>query len=168
MDFGQTIAATFSMTDEVWARHANPWSVWTRVPLVALLAGAVWSRVWLGAWALAPVALLLLWTWINPRAFPPPPSTDNWASRSVLGERVWLARAELPIPDHHRRAATILSVVAAAGVPFLLWGLYALQIWPTLLGICLILLGKLWFIDRMVWLYDDMKDRSPAYRSWLY
>jgi hypothetical protein len=51
---------------------------------------------------------------------------------------------------------------------FLVWGLYALAIWPTLFGGTLILLGKLWFVDRMVWLYEDMKDASPVYRSWLY
>jgi hypothetical protein len=31
-----------------------------------------------------------------------------------------------------------------------------------------IMLGKLWFVDRMVWLYEDMKDATPEYRSWLY
>ena len=32
----------------------------------------------------------------------------------------------------------------------------------------LIYLGKMWFLDRMVWLYEDMKDTTPEYRSWLY
>ncbi|NJM71476.1 MAG: hypothetical protein HC862_15300 [Scytonema sp. RU_4_4] len=27
----------------------------------------------------------------------------------------------------------------------------------------LVLLSKLWFIDRMVWLYEDMKDANPEY-----
>ncbi|WP_377193710.1 DUF6653 family protein [Ruegeria meonggei] len=37
------------MKDEVWLRHANPWSVWARVltPL-PLLALAIWSRAWIG------------------------------------------------------------------------------------------------------------------------
>jgi hypothetical protein len=50
----------------------------------------------------------------------------------------------------------------------LAWGLYALAIWPTLSGMALIMLGKLWLVDRMVWLYEDMKNASPEYRSWLY
>ncbi|MGH1393463.1 MAG: DUF6653 family protein [Trichormus sp.] len=29
-------------------------------------------------------------------------------------------------------------------------------------------LGKLWYLDRMVWLYTEMKDINPEYRSWLY
>ena len=32
----------------------------------------------------------------------------------------------------------------------------------------IVYMGKLWFIDRMVWLYEDMKDDNSLYRSWLY
>jgi len=28
--------------------------------------------------------------------------------------------------------------------------------------------GKLWFLDRMVWLYEEMKELHPPYRRWLY
>lgn len=28
--------------------------------------------------------------------------------------------------------------------------------------------AKLRFVDRMVWLYDDMKDEVPEYGKWLY
>lgn len=168
MSWGQAIAASLSMSDAVWMRHANPWSVWTRMPLIPLFAIAVCSRVWIGAWALVPVCILLIWTWLNPRIFPPPQTTHSWSSKAVLGERVWLNRMQVPIPVHHRIMANLLSGISLAGLPFFIWGLYALQIWPTILGVCLILFGKLWFIDRMVWLYEDMKDASPEYRRWLY
>lgn len=168
MDWGRALAAAFGMTDEVWRRHANPWSVWTRIPLIGLLALAAWSRVWIGAWALVPLAVLLVWTWLNPRVFPAPQSTRNWASKGVLGERVWLARDRHPIPEHHRRAVIILSAFSLFGLPLLIWGLYALEIWPTLLGLTVVVLFKLWFVDRMVWLYGDMKDQVPEYNSWFY
>lgn len=168
MNWGQAIAASLLMSDAVWMRHANPWSVWTRIPLILLFAAAIWSRVWIGAWVLLPICILLIWTWLNPRIFPPPKTTRSWSSKAVLGERVWLNRIKEPIPAHHRIMANLLSAISFAGLPFFIWGLYALQIWPTILGICLILFGKLWFIDRMVWLYEDMKDVSPEYRRWLY
>ena len=58
---------------------------------------------------------------------------------------------------------------AAIGFYFLyVGGLVALAVWPTLLGAAVSILGKLWFIDRMVWLYEDMKDADAEYRSWLY
>lgn len=54
------------MDDRVWARHANPWSGWTRVATLPLLAVAIWSREWIGWWALLAVAAVALWTWLNP------------------------------------------------------------------------------------------------------
>jgi len=29
-------------------------------------------------------------------------------------------------------------------------------------------LGKSWFLDRMVWLYDEMAEEHLPYREWLY
>jgi hypothetical protein len=168
MAYEQAMASAFGMDERTWARHANPWSVWTRNTGLPLLILAIWSRVWLGWWAALAVVLAMLWIWLNPRLFPVPPSTDNWASRAVLGERVWLARAQVPVPPHQRRMPHLLSAVAATGLPFLVWGLYHLQIWPTLFGMLLVFAGKLWFLDRMVWLYGEMKDAHPEYRRWLY
>lgn len=168
MAYERAMAQAFGMDERTWARHANPWSVWTRNTALPLLVLAIWSRAWLGWWSIAPVAIAVLWTWLNPRLFPVPPSTDNWASKAVLGERVWLRRGEVPLPPHHRRAPHLLSALAALGLPFLAWGLYHLQIWPTLFGTLLVFAGKLWFLDRMVWIYEDMKDQHPDYRRWLY
>ena len=162
------IARAFAMTDEVWTRHANPWSVWTRFTILPLLVVAVWSRVWIGWWAILPGALVILWTWLNPRLFSRPRSTDNWASKAVLGERVWLNRDKIPVPRHHRAAPHVLSGVTGLGTILLLWGVIDLALWPTLLGMVLVYSGKVWFLDRMVWLFEDMKDADPSYRSWLY
>jgi hypothetical protein len=34
------------------------------------------------------------------------------------------------------------------------------------LGGLLMYVGKLWYFDRMVWLYRDMKDKVPEYAKW--
>jgi uncharacterized membrane protein HdeD (DUF308 family) len=168
MGWQRVVSSAFAMDDAAWKRHANPWSFWTRIAGFVFLVLAIWSRVWLGSGALVLVAAAAIWLWINPRAFPPPASTDNWASKAVLGERVWINRDAIPIPAHHARMASLLTVLSAAGTIILFWGLYALDIWPTFLGMAMIMLGKLWLVDRMVWLYEDMKNTSPEYRSWLY
>lgn len=144
-----------SMSEETWARHANPLSGWSRMSIPPLLVVAVWSRVWLGWWCLVPVALVALWTWWNPRAFPRPARLDSWMSRGVLGERVWLARKVSPIPARHRTMPHVLAIASAIGLGPLGWGLWTLQAWPTLLGLGLVMGGKLWFLDRMVWLHQD-------------
>ncbi len=168
MTIEQKIANLFNMDDKTWRRHANPWSVFTRTSALPLIVLAVWSRVWLGWWSLPFIALSILWTWLNPRIFRQPKTTNHWASRGVFGERVWLNRKNVPVPERHRNFPNILSVVSAVGTLFVVWGVIMLDLWPTIFGNVVAILSKYWFLDRMVWLYEDMKDTYPEYQSWLY
>jgi len=163
----KAMADAMGMDEATWLRHANPWSVWTRFIILPLLALAIWARVWLGWWSLALVIFLAVWTRYNPRAFPAPKSTRSWASRAVMGERVWLARKDTPIPEHHSTAAIILSSFAGTGMPFVAYGLWKLEFWPTFIGVVLIVTFKMWFLDRMVWLYNDMVRDVSEYARWL-
>ena len=140
----------------------------SKITVLPILVLSVWSRAWVGWWSLLSVAIAVAWVWLNPRIFRKPRSTDNWASRGVLGERVWLNRKNLPVPKYHRTMPSILSGVSGLGLPFIIWGLWRLEMWPTLVGCILVYAGKLWFLDRMVWIYEDMKDKDPEYGSWLY
>lgn len=160
------VTELFGLTDETWLQHANPWSVWTRLLILPLVALSVWSYVWIGWYSLIPLGVLLFWTWINLRFFKKPQTTKHWASRAVFGERVWLRKDEIPVPKHHLRMVTILNSITGLGLPFLAFGLYYLDIWPVIFGLLLIILGKMWFLDRMVWLYEDMKGESEEYASW--
>lgn len=85
----------------------------------------------------------------------------------AIGRRVWLARRETPIPRHHEQAARILSRFTATGASILAAGLIWLHAWTTALGAAVCMLAKLWFCDRKVWLYEDMKYSRPEYRAWL-
>ncbi|EAU40860.1 hypothetical protein FP2506_18269 [Fulvimarina pelagi HTCC2506] len=167
MDIFRASERLMGMDDATWARHANPISVWTRVAILPALAFAIWSRVWIGWWALIPIVLIVAFTFVNPRLFPPPASTDNWASKGTFGERVFLARRAHPIPRHHERMGLILSAASGLFVILLTYGLIVLDACATVFGTIGTLAAKLWFVDRMVWLFDDMKDTTPAYRGWL-
>lgn len=155
------------MDEATWQRHANPLSVYTRYTALPLLAAAIWSRVWLGWWALIPVALALLWIWLNPRVFGVPAATRSWASRSVLGEQVWLRRKAVPIPREHARAAMLLSVANGLASLVAAYGLLVLDLAATLAGVALVIVIKSWFLDRMVWLFDTMAAVHPLYAGWL-
>ncbi len=100
------IADTFRMTDEAWRRHANPWSVWTRFAAIPLMILAIWSRVWLGWWCLAPIAAVVVWLWLNPRVFAPVDNADSWAAKGIYGEKLWLTERDRVPPDHLKGAAT--------------------------------------------------------------
>jgi len=167
MDLFNLAERGMTMTDDVWMRHANPLSVWTRFTCLPLIILAIWSRVWIGWWALLPLSIAVAWTWANPRVFPPPVKTDNWASKGTFGERVFLNRKTVPIPEHHRRWAFALASLSVLGIPPLVWGIWAFDPIMTLLGVVLTVLPKVWFVDRMVWLFEDMKNTNPTYASWL-
>jgi hypothetical protein len=154
-----------AMDDATWERHTNPWSVWTRVPLLALFALVLYWRDTLGAWLWLALGVLALWAIVNPRAFPPPVSTENWASKGVLGERIWLNRKAVAIPAHHARWAMGLSLASGACLIPLAWGIYALDPWATAFGALGASALKLWFVDRMVWLHQEMADAAPGATS---
>ena len=166
--FESKVAQAFNMTDEVWKRHANPLSVWTRFFILPLFNIAILSRVWIGYYCLIPVALLLIWTWLNPRFFPPPESTDNWASKAVLGERVWLNRKEIPIPMRYIQPVNLLSLFMFAGTLLLIWGLWKVHVIVVVIATSLVIGGKIYFLNYMVKLFDEMKAESEEYESWFY
>lgn len=146
----------FGMDDAAWRRHANPWSVWTRFSALPVLVMALWSRDWIGWWSVLPIVLALAWIWANPRLFPEPPRTDSWASRAVLGERIWLDRDRLALPPKILRGARLSMVPMILGAAFLVWGVALLEVWTTLIGAALIYGGKAWFLVEMVRLHDDV------------
>lgn len=148
-----SVAQLFRMDEESWRRHANPWSVWTRIAAFPLLVLAVWSYVWIAWWSLAPIAAMLLFLWLNPRLFPPPRRTDNWASRAVLGERMLLLNTP-PVPAHERRFANLLNLLALLGLPLLAMGYITREPWLVCFGASAVWYPKLWFVDRMARLYE--------------
>ncbi|MGR3248070.1 MAG: DUF6653 family protein [Paracoccus sp. (in: a-proteobacteria)] len=139
-----------AMDDAVWAPHANLWSGWSRVSILPLLALAVWSRVWIGRWAIVVVGAVLLWTWLNPRLFPAPMSIDNWMSQGALGERIWSLRADDPVLAHHASVISVLAAAIIVGALLLLAGSALLNVPLTTTGLAITMLAKLWLLDRMV------------------
>jgi hypothetical protein len=84
----------------------------------------------------------------------------------TFGERIYLNRKNIAIPYHHRTFCRVLQCLSAIGLPIFIYGLVALDFWVLVLGNVWIMVFKAWFVDRMVWLYTDMKDANPRYQSW--
>ena len=149
-----------AMDDAAWRRHCNPWSGWTRMlTALPLLVLAIWSRVWIGWYSVIAVVLALGWIWLNPRFFKEPQQFDSWMSKGVLGERVFLEhRGE--IAPHHLRAAHTLTWASLPGAVIMAWGLWALWWEGAVFGALLTALPKIWFVDRMVWIFEDWRRES--------
>jgi hypothetical protein len=164
-----SVAKVFGLEGESWMRHANAVSVWTRFLALPMLAVSFWSRDWIGWFSLIPIALSLVWMAINPIFFSKPRSTRNWASKGVLGERVWAEgdHSTFP-PEYQTRALTVAALYQSIGMAFLGYGLWVLNPLVAVLGLLIVQGGKAWYIDRMVLLFDAMKGRNPEYAKWDY
>ena len=147
------------MSEEMWMRHANPWSVWTRFAAIPAAMLAVWSRVWIGWWSLIPIALVVLWLFLNVFVFSPVTTPRNWASKGIYGEQLWLSkRSELP--GHYAVVQRWLIILGMAGMVLLAWGLFRLHIWLSLLGMVVLILAQLWRIDRFSTLYERYEEQG--------
>lgn len=158
MDIIKWAEKLMSMDEESWQRHANPWSVYSRFTTLPLLSLAFYSREWIGIYALIPIVLALAWIWLNPRLFNVPSSTHSWASMGTFGERLYLNRKNVAIPAHHQRFCILLQTLSALGLPFFIYSLYSLNIGILIASNIWIMVFKAWFVDRMVWLYKEMKN----------
>jgi len=158
MPYDKFLVYIMSMSDEVWERHANPWSGWTRFATFPIWFIAIWSWTWIGWWAILPIVILSVWTWLNPRIFPPYKSDQSWMTRGVLGERIFINRQQKPIPSEYVKIAHLLSFFAFLFLMFAIWGFIQQEFWLALGGYLLSVFSKMWFVDRMVCLYDRMKD----------
>lgn len=169
MTFEKRLSKLFQLDDTTWMRHANPLSVWTRYSVLPFIILACWSRETLGWWSALLVMTCVLWMFLNPLIFSQPKSTKNWASKSVLGERIYLSRDTITLPVHHRTPLyKLLHLLSLVGVVICIYAIIYYLVWAALLGIVLTYLSKSWFLDRMVWLYEDMKENNEEFKKWEY
>ena len=156
MSFLDKYARMAGMDEQAWKRHANPWSVWTRFAAIPFLILAIWSRSWIGWWALMPLAVVLGWLWWNPHAFKPIEEPTAWSSKGIYGERLWL-KDRSRVPADFMVAQRLWTAAGLVGLVLLVWGLSALEIWPTVAGAAFVVYGQLWRIDRLGLFYDQIE-----------
>ncbi|RDZ64952.1 hypothetical protein C5B90_00880 [Haloferax sp. Atlit-12N] len=124
-----------------WERHANPWSVGTRILVYPVLMYALYRRdrrLFLAAFA---------FTAVNPVLFPRPARTDNYLSRIVLAEREWLDAERGTMGLDYPNVLNLLNV------PVTLYAVAsAIRRRPvgTLLGTLGVMALKLWWVDAVV------------------
>ncbi|MFD2795148.1 DUF6653 family protein [Promicromonospora vindobonensis] len=90
----------------VFARHSNPWSMWTRWASTPLMLVPVWRR------SRRDAALVGLWMAVNPVVFREPAHDRAWATRAALGEEQWIAERPMDAALAVNVAATAALLVA--------------------------------------------------------
>jgi hypothetical protein len=167
MDAFQGAARLIGMDDAVWAKHAHPLSVWSRMLAAPVIFLCLWSPVWIGWYGAGLIAMALVWMWINPRLCPPPKTGRSWASKGVIGERIFINRKAVPVPEGYKRAAFLTSGLSALFMLGFVYAYYRLDVLAAALAWHGSAVAKYWFVDRMAMLTDTMADAHPAYTAWL-
>ncbi len=151
------------LTNLIWKKYANPWSVWVRFIILPLLIMAAWSRVWIAEWSLVLISLTIIWIWFNPRVFQNKQTDNLWTMQAILGERIWLNRKNIYVPEQHFFVIYALQLFVMLSFFSSVVGVIILNIWLTVMSLVLTCMSMCWFLDRMVWLYNDdkqMRDRN--------
>ena len=142
-------AVSSALPDWFWRRHANPKSGWSRLLATPLLLLAVSRR------DRRLLVLALVYTLLNPVAFPPPADDRAWMTRGVLGERVWI--------EHGPRPRWVSALNAVSGLPFLYALVAAYRRQPGCAAVAATLAGalKMAFVAWCVRLYDRTREEHP-------
>ncbi|MCZ4372573.1 hypothetical protein O4H50_12275 [Vibrio diazotrophicus] len=168
MDILKTAESLMSMDEKSWQKHSSPVSVYSRFTIIPLFTVTLALREVLGWWTLVVLLLVSFWTWLNPRIFQAPKKTNNWASMGTFGERIYLNRyKEDLIPLHHLQMCRIIMVLQMIGIPFWIFSFYTTSYELMFLSMLWLMFTKTWFVDRMVWVYQDVKNLNSVYHSWL-
>ncbi|MDF1695779.1 MAG: hypothetical protein P1U56_08115 [Saprospiraceae bacterium] len=148
------------------AKNTNPFNVLTQYLLLPILIVLLWNRQWLGWIYIFPLVLIMYWLIFNP-VFPKYSSKNRWASKAILGTDIYLNRDKIPIPTHHKIVILqFLQVIFFCGVVGSIGSAIYYSICGVTIGMTVAYLTRSWILDRMVWLYEDMKDTKEELEQW--
>jgi len=101
-----TVRRFADLKHDVFARHSNPWSAWTRWLSTPLVLVPAWTRRWSHA------AIVGAWMAANPVIFPKPADEHAWSTRVVLGEELWITERPRDTAMAVNAAATLAGITA--------------------------------------------------------
>jgi hypothetical protein len=94
------------MRRAIFARHANPWSAWSRWASTPLVLLPVWTR------RRRHALMTALWFALNPVVFPRISDERSWATRAMLGEELWISRRPRDAAAALTAVTSLVAVVA--------------------------------------------------------
>lgn len=138
MDAAATVAR---IRRAIFARHANPWSAWSRWATTPLILLPVWRRSWRDA------AWVSAWFALNPVIFGEPAGRSAWSTRAMLGEEKW-------ITDRPRDTALLVNLAGAAATATALVTARRRQLLPTVTATAAAMMLTMGYWALMVRYFD--------------
>lgn len=148
-------------------KPANARATYAKILAPALLSLAIWSHLWVGMAAASALTILSLAGLIflqRQRTFEP--QKPSWAAAVGYGERIWLNRLHTPIPDKLSARITTLYLVYWLGAVIAYAGGITTSIVLTGTGLTVAYSAQLVCFQKLVLLFEQMKEKSPLYQFW--
>lgn len=148
-------------------RPAGPVAIALKIASPEILCALLWSQVWLGfslslaLTASAATALLVL-----PRLLLAGGTGDSWVRYVGYGERIWLNRLILPVPQEAGQRITVLYLVFWTGAAVSLYGSAYSSAVLTLSGLAVAHAAQFACFRSLAALYRSMRKSAPLYRFW--
>ncbi len=139
-----------TINERIWQRHAHPWSGWVAIATYPLVYVPVWNRSWRQAFAVAA------WLAVDTVGFPPPQDNAAWMTRAMLGEQRWMQH-----PPRDSSMVIVAAQMASAVTAFVM--AYQRRLWPLIGFASMVLLFKLWFLQRMAASYGQQHREATSF-----
>ena len=145
----------------------GPISTYAKMAAPALITAAIWSKVWLDtAFVVLLVAGIVLFLLRLPKFVPFKGRTESWAEKASFGERIWLNRLLIPIPQDINQRLTILHLVFWSGTLIAILGAVTSSPILSVTGLIVAYATQVVCLRKLIDLYILMKDKAPLYRFW--
>ncbi|WP_409437372.1 DUF6653 family protein [Mycobacterium sp. SMC-14] len=125
----------------IFARHANPWSAWSRWATTPLILVPVWRRSWRDA------AWVAVWFALNPVIFAAPVDRSAWSTRAMLGEEQWVVARP-------RDAALLVNLAGSVATAAALRSARRRQLLPTVIATAIAMALTMGYWALMVRYFD--------------
>ncbi|WP_299471080.1 DUF6653 family protein [uncultured Roseibium sp.] len=142
-------------------------ATYLKIVAPGLLAAALWSHIW---WGLLTAALLTIGLSIGLVALQRLRIGNygslSWARTIGFGERIWLNRIFVPVPEQLGARITTLYVVFWLGAAIALLGGATASGLLTASGLVVAFCAQLVCFRNLVELFHQMKSKTPLYHFW--
>lgn len=101
-----------TLEDRRWAGRSHPLCVYSRLGAAYFLVLCVYTYRWWNVQAIWPIGLCLFFILINPYIFPAPRTQQAWATRAVLGQRLWHGLQQWDLPTLCRIGSSLTYFLA--------------------------------------------------------
>jgi len=148
-------------------KPASALAVLFKILAPVLLTACLWTKIWLGTTGATVLGLgALVFLIFAPKSFERPFSRLEWARCVGFGEKVWLNRIFIPVPQALSFRLTTLYLVFWVGVLVALWGAIATLPLLSATGLAVAYSAQFTCFGKLIHLYKVMRDKYPLYRFW--